>query len=432
MDIDRRFRFVASLSCLHLGLILGVASGGSFPADPKLSPEIRVGIDAGDLRGSDHRMLQAAVDYVAGLGGGTVRIEPGRYQMRNALCLRSNVRVVGEPGKSILVACNGFRTRLSADGDANERQITVEDPSGLQLGDGVAIQDRRSGGGFAVTTATLTARVDANTFRLSKPLYFDYLVSNQAAAQLVFPVVGGWNIQNAALEGLTIEGNRAHSESLDGCRGGGIYLFECDSVAIRNCVVREYKGDGISFQVSHHVTIEDCLAERNGGLGLHPGSGSQYPILRRNRSIGNDQDGLFVCWRVQHGVFEQNELCGNKRNGISIGHKDTDNRFTKNIIASNGEAGILFRDESEAMGAHRNVFEDNHLLNNGKTSKGEAAFASIVIRGSHNNLIFRRNTIGHSNPVPGPGFLVSTVARDLTSEQNQFTNVSREVATAEK
>lgn len=433
MNIIRVCWIVRSSSLLLIGLMLGAAGADApLPAAAGQLPEIRVGIDTGDLRGSDQRTLQAAVDYVAGLGGGTVRIEPGRYQMRNALTLRSNVRLVGEPGKTILAACDGFQTRLIHDGDANERQITVADPSGLRLGDGVAIQDRRSGGGFAVTTATLTAQINSNTFRLSKPLYLDYLVSNQAAAQLAFPIVGGWNVQNVALEGLTIEGNGARSEYLNGCRGGGIYLFECDAVTIRNCVVRDYKGDGISFQVSQHVTIEDCLVEKNGGLGLHPGSGSQHPVLRRNRSLGNGQDGLYVCWRVKNGVFEQNELRGNKRNGISIGHKDTDNFFRQNTIVGNGDAGILFRNESEAMGAHRNVFEDNRLLDNGATAKGDAAFANIVIRGNHSDLVFRRNTIGHSSPVTGLGFLVGKGAVGLKSEANKFTNVSNEVATTEK
>src|SRR5262249_22215486 len=39
---------------------------------PAQLPEVRVGIDEGDLRGSDQRVLQSAVDYLAGLGGGTV------------------------------------------------------------------------------------------------------------------------------------------------------------------------------------------------------------------------------------------------------------------------------------------------------------------------------------------------------------------------
>ena len=209
------------------------------PAPGVELPEVRVGIDEGDVRGSDQRALQSAIDYVAGLGGGTVRIGPGRYHMRNALTLRDNVTVVGVPGKTILAACDGLARRLAADGDCNERQVTVADPSGLHIGDGIAVTDRQAGGGFAVTTATITGRAGPNTFRLSAPLYLDYLVSNEATAALVFPVVGGWRVKNVVLDGLTIDGNRGKSEYLDGCRGGGIYLFECDTVHIRRCVVRE-------------------------------------------------------------------------------------------------------------------------------------------------------------------------------------------------
>src|SRR5207248_9649332 len=121
----------------------------------------------GDFRGDDHRALQAAVDYVAGLGGGTVHIGPGRYRMRNALTLRDHVRIVGEPGKTILVACESVEARLAADGDCNERQITVADDAAFRVGDGVAIHDDRNASGFEVTTATLSARVGRGVFRIS-------------------------------------------------------------------------------------------------------------------------------------------------------------------------------------------------------------------------------------------------------------------------
>lgn len=389
---------------------------------------VHVGIDEGDFRGGDHRVLQAAVDYVAGLGGGTVRIGPGRYQMRNALVLRSNVRVIGSAGQTQLVACDGLKLPLAADGDANERQITITDASGLRLGDGVSIQDRTSGG-FEVTTATLLGRVGENTFRISQPLYLDYLVSNQATACLAFPGIGGWNIQNVGIEDISIEGNRQRAQYLNGCRGGGIYLFECADVIIRNCLVREYNGDGISFQVSSNVTVEDCLVENNSGLGLHPGSGSQSPVVRRNRSIGNGQDGLFVCWRVKHGTFEHNEIRGNQRVGISIGHKDTDNLFRHNTIVGNADAGVLFRSESEAMGAHRNVFEENRIVDNGQSGRGNSARAAIVIRGHHHDVVFRRNTIGNTSPnaVATAGILASPQTTGLKVEENEFLNLKTEL-----
>ena len=393
--------------------------------------DFRVGINDGDIRGNDHRALQAAVNYVASLGGGSVLIGPGRYAMRNALALRDNVRVVGVPGKTILAACDGFSCRLAADGDCNQREILVTDASGFRVGDGVAVLDKQASSGFAVTTATITARLDDTTFRLSRPLYLDYLVSRNATAHLAFPVVGGWQVKNAAIEGLTIEGNRDKAQPLDGCRGGGIYLFECADVAIRNCTVRNYNGDGISFQVSANVTVEDCLAENNAGHGLHPGSGSRKPAVRRCRSTGNGQDGLFVCWRVQHGRFEKNELAGNLRAGISIGHKDTDNRFCDNRVLRNGGAGLVFRDEAEAMGAHRNVFENNHFLDNGVKGERGATRAAIVIHGHHHDLVFTGNTIGNTNApgTPTVGFLVSKFANNTRTHDNKFLNVDRVLET---
>jgi parallel beta-helix repeat protein len=248
------------------------------------------------------------------------------------------------------------------------------------------------------------------------------MVSDKASARLVFPIVGGWHVTNAAVEGLTLDGNRAEAQPLNGCRGGGIFLFECANVTIRNCAVRNYNGDGISFQVSQHVTVEDCLAENNAGLGIHPGSGSQHPIVRRNRSFGNGSDGLFVCWRVKHGVFEENEIRDNKGSGISIGHKDSDNLFRKNVITANARAGVLFRQESEAMGAHRNVFEQNMILDNGLSASGQPISESIVIRGHHHDVQFRDNTVGYSKPLATtqPAVAASTGAKGLRLEGNRF------------
>jgi parallel beta-helix repeat protein len=420
-------------------LMAALAGMAVVAASPSVTPradrraEIRVGIEEGDLRGSDHRALQAAVDYVAGLGGGTVRVGPGRYLMRNALILRDNVHVVGEPGKTVLAACDGARSLLACDGDCNERQITLTEPASFRVGDGVAISDEPNSGGFAVTTATLTAQIDAHTFKISQPLYFDYMASQKASARLAFPVVGGWQVKNAVIEGLTIDGNRDRSERLDGCRGGGIYLYECEGVTIRHCTVRNYNGDGISFQVSQHVTVENCVAENNAGLGLHPGSGSQYPVVRGNRSTGNGGDGLYVCWRVKHGRFEENEIRGNRGVGVSIGHKDTDNLFHNNTIAGNAKAGVLFRSESEAMGAHRNVFEKNVILDNGSAASGDRAGACIVIEGPHYELVFRDNVIGHSQPSPGAGIgiLATGEARGLKADENRFQNVATRIRVRE-
>ena len=62
-------------------------------------PHLRVGIKEGDMVGADNRALQAAVDYIAGLGGGVVEIGAGEFLMRDSLHLRANVTVKGTPAR---------------------------------------------------------------------------------------------------------------------------------------------------------------------------------------------------------------------------------------------------------------------------------------------------------------------------------------------
>ena len=77
--------------------------------------------------------------------------------------------------------------------------------------------------------------------------------------------VAGWGVKGAAVEGLTVEGNGERAGGVDGCRAGGVYLFRCEDVTIRNCTVRGYNGDGISFQVSQRVTVEGWGRKRSAG-----------------------------------------------------------------------------------------------------------------------------------------------------------------------
>ncbi|GAI86627.1 unnamed protein product, partial [marine sediment metagenome] len=142
-------------------------------------------------------------------------------------------------------------------------------------------------------------------------------------------------------------------------------------------------------QQSNDVTVAGCVCEDNTYLGIHPGSGSQRPRIRNCVARGNGTDGLFLCWRVRHGLFEDNVLEGNGRFGISIGHKDSDNLLRRNIVRLNHQDGVFFRNETLGMAAHRNRLEENIIENNG--AGGEAA--GIRIRGQTNNLVFKNNII---------------------------------------
>ncbi len=350
-------------------------------------PHIRVGVHDGDIVGADNRALQAAVDYVASLGGGVVEITAGEFLMRDSLHLRAGVTVRGTSGETVLRKAPAFSSRLKLDGDYGEEQFTAEQASGFHVGDGVAIWDKNSGG-FHTTVARITG-ANGNSFSISLPLNADCMVSDGAQAATVFPVISGYGVEGARIENITIDGNKGENVALNGCRGGGIFLYRCPGAVIDRCTVRNYHGDGISFQQCNDVTVLACRSESNAGLGLHPGSGSQRPIVRDCIARNNGEDGLFLCWRVKNGLFEKNLLEGNGRFGISIGHKDTDNLLRDNQVRGNHEDGIFFRNESEGMAGHRNRVEDNLIENNGTKTD----VAGIRVRGETRDLIFKNNII---------------------------------------
>jgi parallel beta-helix repeat protein len=381
-------------------------------------PAITVGLRDADIVGADNRALQAAVDYIAGLGGGTVEIGPGEFRMDDSLHLRSSVTVRGTPGKTVLRKARAAVSPLALDGDYGEEQVTVARPEDFKVGHGIAIWDSNAGG-FHTTVARITGQ-DGSTFSIDTPLNADCMVANKAQAATVFPVVSGYHLEDARLEHLVIDGNKDANVLLNGCRGAGIFLYRGFGTVIENCTVTNYHGDGISFQQSNDVLVNNCTSADNAGLGLHPGSGSQRPVVRGCTARRNGEDGLFLCWRVKHGLFENNLLEDNGRFGISIGHKDTDNLLQANQVRSNHQDGIFFRNETAGMAGHRNRLENNVIENNGR----KPGAAGIRVRGETKDLVFRNNVIRDTRPSDARkqtvGIRIEKEAGEVTLEGNQI------------
>jgi hypothetical protein len=248
---------------------------------------------------------------------------------------------------------------------------------------GVVVSDDRSGG-WGDTVATITL-VQDNVLYLDSLLISDY---NGDAGGFIcnsFPLVTGIDVDAVTIEGMCVDGNRESNWPINGCVGGAIYLYRSRRCRIADCVVRDWAGDGISFQTTQDITVEGCEVLRTTSLGLHPGTGSARSIIRNCRSAENEGDGLFLCWRVQDARFENNELVDNGRHGISIGHKDTDNVFVGNVCRGNKEHGIYFRDEKPTNAGSRNTFRENVIEDNGG--------CGVCIDGQTTDLVFEENTI---------------------------------------
>ncbi|WP_339730821.1 right-handed parallel beta-helix repeat-containing protein [uncultured Gimesia sp.] len=354
--------------------------------DERLS--ISVGTQTGDIVGSSDKALQAAIDYIAGKGGGTVRILPGTFTLRHALYLPSQIRLLGSGPETIITKGASETIALSEDSDWYDQEITLEKSAGFQVGDGVVLITKNpSTGSQDVMKRTLVAR-SGNRFKLNKGLRKNLWLSGKPTASSLFPLLTSEYTKNVVIENLTLDGNRKNNTNLNGNYGGCIFLQDCNRYTIRNVTTRNYNGDGISFQICHDVKVENCHSHDNADLGVHPGSGSQRPQIVNSR-FENNHIGLFWCWGVKYGLAEKNQMTGNNF-GISIGHNDTDNVMRENVISNSGKVGILFRDDARGKNfwANRNTVVKNQIINSG-AEQGVA----IDITGKTSDLIITENTI---------------------------------------
>jgi hypothetical protein len=265
-----------------------------------------------------------------------------------------------------------------------------------------------------VIKRTLVAR-SGNRFKLDKALRENLWLKGEPTCSTLFPLISGENIAGVAIQDLALDGNRDNNENLDGNYAGCIFLQDCKDVAVRKVVARNNNGDGISWQVCHDVRVEDCHSHDHSGLGLHPGSGSQRPVILGNR-VERNQIGIYFCWGVRFGLAENNTVLGARTAGISIGHRDTDNLIRGNSITRSGNVGILFRDESADFGPHRNRCERNRILDSGPNDG-----VGIDVRGHTEAVTLARNEVRESRkPMLRIGIRIGPDARDIALVDNQI------------
>jgi hypothetical protein len=237
----------------------------------------------------------------------------------------------------------------------------------------------------------------------------------------LFPLFTSEYTADVTIEKLTLDGNKNNNANLNGNYGGGIFLQDCNRYTIRDVEVRNYNGDGISFQICHDVVVENCHSHDNTNLGVHPGSGSQRPLIRNCVLERNDQ-GLFWCWGVKFGLAERNRMIDNRSYGTSIGHNDTDNVMRRNEISGSGKVGILFRDDNRGRDfwANRNLVENNKISNT-----GGAAGIAIDIQGQTKDVRLVGNEIRETRqPMNRIGIRIGGKAGDIELAGNKIEGFS--------
>ena len=363
-----------------------------FKIDALVSPKtkavvITVGGEYADIHGFTNVDIQLAVNALPSVGG-TVKLSEGIYELQDAVHLRSNMKLIGSGPGTILKRANGFNSKLIDDADIGELKLMVEDASGFEPGMSVQIWDEPQSSCWNVSSGTITDIIE-NVLYINAYLVRDYRadkggwVSNAGSGILIKEA------ENVFVSDFVIDGNKEHHEPVDGCNGGGVAVFKSKNVTIDNIHVKDFKGEGITWQITENVTVQNCEIEGSANKGLHPGTGSPKSRILNNNSHHNSVDGMYICWRAHHSVVKGNQFHHNGRFGICTGHKDSDVVFDDNHIFENGNDGVNLRYENSRNSPHRNTFINNIIENNGQK---EAAYG-FAVYSTPQDLIIKNNTI---------------------------------------
>jgi hypothetical protein len=377
---------------------------------------ITVGAEKADLVGTTDRVIQAAVDYVARRGGGTVRVLPGTFRMRNSIFLQSNVRLLGSGKDSVLFKEPSATTKLIVDGDHWDQEITLADPDGFQVGDGVRLVSKDPyGKGTNIIQRTLIAS-RGNRFKLDRRLEERFHLEGDPQVATNFALIQCTGVADAIIENITVDGNKAHNEMLD--KGmfddGAIRFDESNRITARGVTVRNFYCDGMVWGISHDVLVENCHLDDGARLALHSGSGSQRSIVRGNH-VRHSAEGIYFCWGAQHGLYEKNviEDCNY---GMTFGHCDSDNLIRDNDIRRSREAGIHFRGGNKTFAPHRNRIEANLIVDSG----GDKGIA-IDVTGETESVAIINNELRETRgPRSRIGIQIGAQTRGIRVEGNRI------------
>ncbi len=385
---------------------------------------ITVGPDKADLIGATDKVLQAAVDYVARMGGGTVQVLPGEYRMRNAVYIPSSIRIHGSGLDSVLIKESCVETTIAEDSDWYDQEITLADASGFEVGDGISLQCKNPHhGGQQVVKRTLVAR-SGNRFKLDKALRENFWMDTTPTVSTLFPLLTAEYASDIVIQEIALDGNRANNPNLNGNYAGGIWMQDCSQLVFRGVTSRNYNGDGFSWQICHDVLVENCHSHDNADLGMHPGSGSQRPIIRNNR-IERNNIGIFFCWGVKYGLAEKNAISDIATVGISIGHRDNENIVRDNDVFRSGVCGVLFRPErGEGYTATGNRVENNRIVDSG-AEDGIGVDIQGVTRG---NTIARNEIRETRGPASRVAIRIGAEAAENTIEGNRVEGSETEIS----
>lgn len=372
------------------------------------------------------RQIQAAIDDLAGRGGGRLVLPEMALSLDRGLALRSGVELCGRGASTVLRKGPGRTYPLAGYHNYGMCDVPLVSTSGLEPGMTVSVHDDK-GRGFYETFATITW-IDGDWVGLDRGIEADYRAGDHPVLTTAYPLVFALDADGVAVRDLTLEGNRAQSEEgMGACRGAAVYFYRSRDIEITGIRERDYDGEGLGFQICRDVLIRDCRFADNSGNGLHPGAGSTNALFEDCEGSGNGNCGFFFCVRANHISVRDCRFTGNGT-GVSIGTRDCHNLIDGCTVDGNAAAGVLARPSPRPVEVHSCAVRRCRIEGNAGV-KGQG---QVEVTSDAHDLIFAGNRVS-GRPGAGadkPGFYVEGSARTIYLADNEVKGCAAPVAAA--
>ena len=160
---------------------------------------LTIGQTEGNLQGRDDKTIQAGIEYLNRVGGGTLHILPGVYNLQNAIYLRPNITLRGSGERTVLRKAGSVVTALVRDSDWFEYGVQVNDVKGFVPGGGIMLRSKTGTGDwqYDVLRATVTD-IQGDVLYLDRLTKENFWVDKDATAVTIFPILTA--VRNTRLE----------------------------------------------------------------------------------------------------------------------------------------------------------------------------------------------------------------------------------------
>ena len=362
--------------------------------------------------------IQEAID---GLGscGGRVVLPAMELELDRGIELRPNVTLVGQGRDTVLRKAPGRIYPLSGYHNYGMCDIPLMHTQGLVRGMTVAIRDDQHGG-FYETLARITW-VEDTWVGIDRGVHSDYYIEQNPVLVTAFPLIFGLGVSDVAVQGVTLDGNReAQPAGIGACRGAALYFIGSRGMTMTDVAETGFAGEGLGFQMSRDVRIQDCSFANNAGNGYHPGAGSTRVVFESCVAEGNGAAGFFFCVRANHISVRNCRFADNAGVGVSVGTRDSHNLVEGCSIQGNGGAGILFRGTQRPVEPQSCWIRGCRIEGNARTG----GLGQVVVLGDVHDLAFENNVISGLPDRDLPGFYVAPSAQRLWLASNDISACS--------